>query len=93
MSGSGTKRQAPEDPEPEEIQETKKKISKLEETNMVIANPAFPFINQNILFGLDHKSQMSFRQNIPFSRSIYDSSNCCVQMLCLITSNILAISC
>ena len=32
MSGSGTKRQAPEDPGPEEIQDTKKKISKLEET-------------------------------------------------------------
>ena len=62
MSGSGTKRQAPEDPGPEEIQDTKKKISKLEETNMVIGNPAFPGINQNILFCLDHKSQMSFRQ-------------------------------
>ena len=52
---SGTKRQAPE-----EIQETKKKIPKL--MNTVIGNPGFPDINKNILFCLDHKSQIAFRQ-------------------------------
>ena len=35
-------------------------------------------------------SQMSFRQDTPFSINISDSSNCCVQMVCLITLNILA---
>ena len=35
-------------------------------------------------------SQMSFRQNIPFSRNIYDWWNCCVQMVCVVTLNILA---
>ena len=46
---------------PEEIQDTKK-ILKMEETNSIIGNPAFPLINENILFCLDHKSQMTFRQ-------------------------------
>ena len=58
---SDTKRQSPEDSGPEEIWETTKKIEKLE-TNSVIGNPGFPLINQNILFFLDHKSQMAFRQ-------------------------------
>ena len=57
MSSSGTKRQKPEDPGPEGIWETKKKIAKLEETNIVIGNPGFPGINQDILFCLDHKSR------------------------------------
>jgi len=54
---SRTKRQASE-----EIWDTKNKIPKLEETNMVIGNPGFPGINQIILSCLDHKSQMAFRQ-------------------------------
>ena len=52
---SDTKRQTPE-----EIQEMK--IPKMEETNTIIGNPGFPGINQSILFCLDHKSQMAFRQ-------------------------------
>ena len=47
--------------EPEEIQDTKN-ILKMEETNSIIGNPAFPLINENILFCLDPKSQMTFRQ-------------------------------
>ena len=46
---------------PEKIQDTKK-ILKMEETNSIIGNPAFPLINENILFCLDHKSQMTFMQ-------------------------------
>ena len=55
------KREAPEDQTTEEIWETKQKIARLE-TNSVIGNPGYPGINQNILFCLDHKSQMAFRQ-------------------------------
>ena len=45
----------------EGIWEMKPKIMKLK-TNSIIGNPGFPSINQNILFYLDHKSQMAFRQ-------------------------------
>merc|ERR1712218_449243 len=41
--------------------EMKQKITKLE-TNSIIGYPGFPGINQNILFYLDHKSQMAFKQ-------------------------------
>ena len=58
---SDTKRQTLEDLEPEEVLETKKKIVK-PERNIVIGNPGFSGINQNILFCLNHKSQMAFRQ-------------------------------
>ena len=47
--------------EPEKIQDTKE-ILKMEETNSIIGNPAFPLINEKILFCLDPKSQMTFRQ-------------------------------
>ena len=52
--------EAPDDPKPEKYLETKNKIMKLE-TIRVIGNSGFPMINQNILFCLDHKSQMAFR--------------------------------
>ena len=48
--------------------ETKNKIAKLDseilcnQVNTIIGNPGFPGINQNILFCLDHKSQMAYRQ-------------------------------
>ena len=48
--------------------ETKNKIAKLDseilcnQVNTIIGNAGFPGINQNILFCLDHKSQMAFRQ-------------------------------
>ena len=45
----------------EGIMEIKQNITKLE-TNSIIGNPGFPGINQNILFYLDHESQMAFRQ-------------------------------
>ena len=45
----------------EGIWEMKKMITKLE-TNSIIGNPGFLGINQNILFYLDHESQMAFRQ-------------------------------
>ena len=32
------------------------------DTESLIGNPGFPGINQNILFSMDHKSQMAFRQ-------------------------------
>ena len=32
------------------------------DTETLIGNPGFPGINQNILFSMDHKSQMAFRQ-------------------------------
>ena len=31
-------------------------------TDTIIGNPGFPGINQNILFSMDHNSQMAFRQ-------------------------------
>ena len=45
----------------EGIMEIKQKITKLE-TNSIIGNPGFPGINRNILFCLNHDSQMVFRQ-------------------------------
>ena len=45
----------------EGIMEIKQNITKLE-TNSIIGNPGFLGINQNILFYLDHESQMAFRQ-------------------------------
>ena len=48
--------------------ESKNKVAKLDseilcnQVNTIIGNPGFPVINQNILFSLDHKSQMAFRQ-------------------------------
>ena len=48
--------------------ESKKMITKLDseilfnQVNTIIGNPGFPGINQNILFCLDHKSQMAYRQ-------------------------------
>ena len=45
----------------EGIWEMKQMITKLE-TNSIIGNPGFLGINQNILFYLDHESQMAFRQ-------------------------------
>ena len=53
---SGSKRKLSEG-----IWEIKQKIAKLA-TNSIIGNPGFPGINQNILFYLDHESQMAFRQ-------------------------------
>ena len=32
------------------------------DTDTIIGNPGFPSINQNILFSMDHNSQMAFRQ-------------------------------
>ena len=45
----------------DEIRETKKEIVK-PKTISIIGNPGFHQINQNILFCLDHKSQMGFRK-------------------------------
>ena len=45
----------------DEIRETKKEIVK-PKTIFIIGNPGFQQINQNILFCLDHKSQMGFRK-------------------------------
>ena len=45
----------------EGIWEINQKITKLE-INSIIGNPAFPGINQRILFYLDHESQIVFRQ-------------------------------
>ena len=45
----------------EGILEINQKITKLE-INSIIGNPAFPGINQRILFYLDHESQIVFRQ-------------------------------
>ena len=53
---SGSKRKPSEG-----IWEINQKITKLE-FNSIIGNPAFPGINQQILFYLDHESQMAFRQ-------------------------------
>ena len=53
---SGSKRKPSEG-----IWEINQKITKLE-FNSIIGHPAFPGINQHILFYLDHESQMAFRQ-------------------------------
>ena len=49
---------------PDGIQETGKEFANLNQqaSLVVIGNPGFPRINQNILSCLDHKSQMAFRQ-------------------------------
>ena len=58
----------PERPASDSIHGTKNKIAKLDsellgnQVNTIIGTPGFPGINQNILFCLDHKSQMAFRQ-------------------------------
>ena len=57
MSESDIQSQAP----PDAIQETKKEFANLE-ANTIIGNPGFQCINEKILFFLDHKSQMAFRQ-------------------------------
>ena len=62
MAESGPTQQTPiEELGSEGICEMKQKIVKLE-TNNIIGNDGFPSINQNILFYLDHESQMAFRQ-------------------------------
>ena len=55
MAESGTQQQTPDEKLGSDG------ITKLE-INNVIGNPGFPGINQNILFYLDHESQMAFRQ-------------------------------
>ena len=55
MAESGTQQQTPDEKLGSDG------ITKLE-TNCIIGNPGFPSVNQNILFYLDHKSQMAFRQ-------------------------------
>ena len=49
---------------PDGIQETRKEFANLNQqaSLVVIGNPGFPRINQNILSCLDHKSQMTFRR-------------------------------
>ena len=49
---------------PDGIQETRKEFANLNQqaSLVVIGNPGFPHINQNILSCLDHKSQMAFKQ-------------------------------
>ena len=55
-------------PSSDSIHGTKTNIAKLDsevlgnQVNTIIGNPGFPGINQNILFRLDHKSQMAFKQ-------------------------------
>ena len=46
------------------VQETRKEIANLNlhASLVIIGNPGFPHINQNILSCLDHKSQMAFKQ-------------------------------
>ena len=58
----------PKIPVSDSIHETKNKIPKLDsellgnQVNTILGNPGFPVINQNILFCLNQKSQMTFRQ-------------------------------
>ena len=61
MPESGRQQKTPDDQGSEVIWGMKQKIAKLQ-INIIIGNPGFPGINQNILFCLDHDSQMVFRQ-------------------------------